>query len=74
MKTPKKNLKASSRPLSIRRILTIFGSIFNLAGSYYSINSFYSREATDAGAIAKDWEQVGKDIRGAIEGYSTNHY
>ena len=43
------------------------GSIFNLAGSYYILNTTETEEGADARAIGADWLMVGQDIRDALD-------
>ena len=55
------------------------GSVFNLAGSHYSLGDFfpYYAHATpdeqDAAALAQDWNIVGKDLEAAIGAYAHAH-
>ena len=46
--------------------LTGAGSVFNLAGNYYTFNSAESAEAADCRALASDWGVVGQDMDLAI--------
>lgn len=46
--------------------LTGAGSVFNLAGNYYTFNSAESPEAADRRALASDWNVVGQDLDFAI--------
>jgi hypothetical protein len=42
------------------------GSVFNIAGNYFTFKHLSTDEETDAEAIASDWSIVGKDIQEAI--------
>lgn len=43
------------------------GSIFNIAGNYYSYNDSQDECGADSNAIASDWGAIGLDIRDAYE-------
>jgi hypothetical protein len=43
------------------------GSIFNMAGNYFSFNTSSSDEEADARAIESDWGTIGLDLVKAIK-------
>ena len=43
------------------------GSVFNLAGGYYTYNEHRSGPEADADAIRRDWLKIAEDFRAAIE-------
>lgn len=43
------------------------GSVFNIAGNYFSFNSSSSGEEADAKAIESDWGTIGMDLQDVIK-------
>lgn len=43
-----------------------FGSVLNLAGSYFEYNISKTEEEADAKALASDWKNVGDDIKDSV--------
>lgn len=48
-------------------LLVGMGSIFNIAGNYYSFNGSESDNEADCKAIASDWGMVGQDFNTVFE-------
>ncbi len=45
------------------------GSVFNLAGNYYSFNSSLSGAEADRKALEADWNMVGLDLEKSLTAY-----
>lgn len=43
------------------------GSVFNIAGNYFSFNRSSSSEEADAKAIESDWGTIGMDIQQIVK-------
>ncbi|MEJ7685102.1 MAG: hypothetical protein WKG06_46105 [Segetibacter sp.] len=43
------------------------GSVFNIAGNYFSFNTSPSAEEADAKAIESDWGTIGMDIQNIVK-------
>lgn len=54
---------------STPNFLTGAGSIFNIRGNYFRINTSPSPEMADMKAIHSDWCMVGNDLRKSFEEY-----
>ncbi len=43
------------------------GSVLDIGGNFFPLNASRSGEEADAKAIKSDWQNVGKDIRSAMD-------
>lgn len=60
MKNPE--LFSLSSGISLPSFLTGMGSVLNIGGNYYSVNSSENNQEANLKSLTSDWEAIGKDM------------
>lgn len=55
---------------STPKLIIGVGSVFNVAGNYYSFNESESSKEADLKALRNDWGVVGSDLENAMKSFS----